>query len=454
MKKILVALMVACMAATCFALPAGAVGNPTTEEELVAALAAAQPGETVTLGGPITLQKAVTVPAGVALDGATYELTANFDSVDTATSAVVYADGNVSNLVVNAAGRVKYAVQAYGAAVSTTLTSVTMKSGKYSGLIVNNGAGASLAGCVFRGNAFSAVELADGADHTGAAPRLTVDDLTDAVTVRTDMAAGAQPSVTVQDNGPVMTVKLVNGQGFFVNNSETMLAAFCNTPGVTNITLAGDVQLTSSLKIAQPIALNGNKHRLILAQDIAGVPQYGNAVTVEADGVQLQNLTVDAAQKAKYAVHVYDAARVLLDGVTMTNGLHNGALVDGSDVTMQNVSFLKNGSGDAGGVEIGKSGGVAGTPKVTLKGTVTSDHPEKVLYVDTAQVPAADVAGVIDNQSSNLVITVNADGTVASVDKQTSQGQQPEEKPQPGTPAPPPAGKPNPQTGVTAQQTK
>ncbi len=449
MKKVLVSLLAVCMAAVLFALPVCAAGNPTTEEELVAALNVAQPGETVTLGASITLKQAVTVPAGVTLDGAGYELTADFDSTDNATSAVVYANGSVSNLKVNAANRVKYAVQAYGAGVSTTLTSVTMQNGKYSGLIVNNGASATLSGCTFSGNVFSAVELADGADHTGAAPSLTVDDLTDAVTVRADLSASTMPSLVVQDKGPVMSAKMANGQVFYVNNSEAMLTALCNTPGVTNIALDGDVQLTSPLKITQPVALNGSKYKLVLTQDITGVPGYGNAVTVEADGVQLQNLTVDAAQKAKYAIHVYNVDNVVLDNVTMENGLYNGALVNGSTVTMQNVSFLKNGDDKVGGIEIGKGNGVTGNPKVTLKGTITSDKLEKVLYVDTAQVPAGDVSKAIDNQSSNLTVTVNADGTVSSVDKNTTP--KPDDKPQGGgSDTASSSGKTNPKTGVKA----
>lgn len=157
MKKTFVLLLALCMAAVFFAVPVFAEGDGNaqpaaapvnTQQALEQALAAAAPaGDTVTLAADITLTAPITVPAKVTLDGAGKTLTANFDSSDdltsAVTSAVVYAYGNVQNLTVNASNRVKYAVQVYGETANVTLTSVAMQNGKYSGLVVNNGASAS-----------------------------------------------------------------------------------------------------------------------------------------------------------------------------------------------------------------------------------------------------------------------------------------------------------------------
>jgi len=454
MKKTFVLLLALCMAAVLFAVPVLAEGDGNaqpvnTQQALEEALAAAAPaGGTVTLEDNITLETPITVPAKVTLDGAGKTLTANFDSSDNLTSAVVYAYGNVQNLTVNASNRVKYAVQVYGETANVTLTNVAMQNGKYSGLVVNNGASASLKGCTFAGNGFSAVELADGKDHSGAAPKLTVDSLTDEVTVRADVSANAQPVLTVEDDKPVLTGK-VNGQTVYANNSEAMLAALCNTQGATEIALGGNINLENPLKITQPVAVNGNGHELTVTKDITGVSGYGNAVTVEADGVKLSNLTVNANNNAKYAVHVYGAQNVTLDKVTAVNGNYNGVLVNGATVTMKDMTFRNNGgSKEMGGIELGKGINVQNTPKVTLEGTVNSDKLDKVLYVDTQQVDAANAAGAIENKTSNLNITVGADGSVTVVDKNAKPDPKPEEKP--STPAPSAPAKANPKTGVKA----
>lgn len=454
MKKTFVLLLALCMAAVLFAVPVFAEGDGNaqpvdTQQALEQALAAAAPaGGTVTLEGNITLTAPITVPAKVTLDGAGKTLTANFDSSDNLTSAVVYAYGNVQNLTVNASNRVKYAVQVYGETANVTLTNVAMQNGKYSGLVVNNGASASLKGCTFAGNGFSAVELADGKDHSGAAPKLTVDSLTDEVTVRADVSANAQPVLTVEDDKPVLTGK-VNGQTVYANNSEAMLAALCNTQGATEIALGGNINLENPLKITQPVAVNGNGHELTVTKDITGVSSYGNAVTVEAGGVTLSNLTVNANNNAKYAVHVYDAQNVKLDKVTAVNGNYNGVLVNGATVTMKDMTFRNNGgSKEMGGIELGKGTNVQNTPKVTLEGTVNSDKLDKVLYVDVKQVGAANAAGAIENKTSNLNITVGADGSVTVVDKNAKPDPKPEEKP--STPAPSAPAKANPKTGVKA----
>lgn len=454
MKKTFVLLLALCMAAVLFAVPVFAEGDGNAQpavntqqalEEALAAAAAAPAGGTVTLEGNITLKTPITVPAKVTLDGARYTLTADTDFNG---SYVVLATGNLSNVTVNAAGMANYAVQVYGETANVTLTNVAMQNGKYSGLVVNNGASASLKGCTFAGNGFSAVELAGGKDHSGAAPKLTVDSLTDEVTVRADVSANAQPVLTVEDGNPVLTGK-VNGQTVYANNSEAMLAALCNTQGATEIALGGNINLENPLKITQPVAVNGNGHELTVTKDITGVSGYGNAVTVEAGGVKLSNLTVNANNNAKYAVHVYGAQNVTLDKVTAVNGNYNGVLVNGATVTMKDMTFRNNGgSKEMGGIELGKGINVQNTPKVTLEGTVNSDKLDKVLYVDVKQVGAANAAGAIENKTSNLNITVGADGSVTVVDKNAKPDPKPEEKP--STPAPSAPAKANPKTGVKA----
>lgn len=456
MKKTFVLLLALCMAAVLFAVPAFAEGEEsalpveariTDESGLKEALSSPKAGSTVTLGGNITLTASVTVPQGVTLEGAGHTLTANFDSKDNMTSAVVYANGSVKNLTVNAASRVKYAVQAYGEGTEAELAGVAMNNGLYSGLLVNNGAKVKTdASCTFTGNHFSDIELANGT------PELTMAALADGVTVRFD---GAQTSALKGlEAVKLLTAENKGGQTVLATNSEASLEAMCNNANmeITKVILGGDVKLTKTLNVTQPIALDGAGYALE-ALDALG---KNHVVNVTAGGVSLKNVTVDASGVGKYAVHVYNVKDVTLEKVTAMNGLYNGVLVNGSTVTMKDMTFNGNGgeNTDRGGIELGKGSSKVGAPKVTLQGTFISDRVEHVIFVDLEQVSKEEVKNAVNSADSNLAIKVNEDGTVTASDKNAQPDPKPEEKPQdkPSAPAPaaPVPAKVNPKTGVKA----
>ena len=237
-------------------------------------------------------------------------------------------------------------------------------------------------------------------------------------------------------------------------NSEASLEAMCNNANIeiTKVTLGGDVTLTKTLNVTQPVALDGAGYTLKAAEQLG----ENHVVNIMAGGVTLQNVTVDAKNVGKYAVHVYNVENVTLEKVTAVNGKFNGVLVNGSTVTMKDMTFRGNGgeNTDRGGIELGKGSGVASAPKVTLQGTFESDRLEHVISVDVKQVSKEEVKNAVNSADSNLVIKVNEDGTVTAEDKNAQPDPKPEEKPQdkPSAPAPAASGsaKANPKTGVKA----
>lgn len=451
MKKTFVLLLALCMAAVLFAVPAFAEGEEgtlpaeariTDESGLREVLGSAQSGSTVTLGDSFELTAPVTVPQGVTLEGAGYALTA---AESFSGNYVVLASGKLTNMTVDANQKVKYAVQAYGEGTEAELADVAMNNGLYSGLLVNNGAKVKTdASCTFTGNHFSDIELANGT------PELTMGALADGVTVRFD---GAQTSALKGlEAVKLLTAENKGGQTVLATNSEASLEAMCNNANmeITKVALGGDVTLTKTLNVTQPIALDGAGYAL-KALDALG---ENHVVNVTAGGVSLKNVTVDASGVGKYAVHVYNVENVTLEKVTAVNGLYNGVLVNGSTVTMKDMTFDKN--GEMGGIELGRGENVPSNPKVTLEGTIDSDKVDKVLYADVQEFldGAADVSAAIENKTSNLNITVGVDGSVTTVDKDAQPDPKPEEKPQdkPSAPAPaaPAPAKANPKTGVKA----
>lgn len=91
-----------------------------------------------------------------------------------------------------------------------------------------------------------------------------------------------------------------------------------------------------------------------------------------AGGVTLQNVTVDAKNVGKYAVHVYNVENVTLEKVTAVNGKFNGVLVNGSTVTMKDMTFRGNGgeNTDRGGIELGKGSGRGQRPEGDAAGNL------------------------------------------------------------------------------------
>ena len=453
MKKTFVLLLALCMAAVLFAVPAFAEGEENTppaeagitdESGLREALSSARPGDTVTLGDNITLEAPVTVPQGVTLDGANKTLMA---AESFSGNYVVLASGKLINMTVDANQKVKYAVQAYGEGTGAELAGVAMNNGLYSGLLVNNGAKVKTdASCTFTGNHFSDIELANGT------PELTMGALADGVTVRFD---GAQISALKGlEAVKLLTAENKGGQTVLATNSEASLAAMCNNANIeiTKVTLGGDVTLTKTLNVTQPVALDGAGYTLKAAEQLG----ENHVVNIMAGGVTLQNVTVDAKNVGKYAVHVYNVENVTLEKVTAVNGKFNGVLVNGSTVTMKDMTFRGNGgeNTDRGGIELGKGSGVASAPKVTLQGTFESDRLEHLISVDVKQGSKEEVKNAVNSADSNLVIKVNEDGTVTAEDKNAQPDPKPEEKPQdkPSAPAPaaPGSAKANPKTGVKA----
>ena len=290
MKKTFVLLLALCMAAVLFAVPAFAEGEESTQPAeagitddsgLREALSSAQPGVTVTLGDDIALTAPVTVPQGVTLDGANKTLMA---AESFSGNYVVPASGKLINMTVDANQKVRYAVQAYGEGTGAELAGVAMNNSLYSGLLVNNGAKVKTdASCTFTGNHFSDIELANGT------PELTMGALADGVTVRFD---GAQTSALKGlEAVKLLTAENKGGQTVLATNSEASLEAMCNNANmeITKVTLGGDVTLTKTLNVTQPVALDGAGYTLKAAEQLG----ENHVVHIIAGGVTLKNATVE-----------------------------------------------------------------------------------------------------------------------------------------------------------------
>lgn len=153
--------------------PAAKIGDKTynTLEE---ALKAAQSGDTIVLQKDVSTG-AVTLPAGVTLDGGNHVITCN---TEIANGAFITATGDnvtIKNATVNVDGKAKHGIQFY-CVKGGKLENVNVMGGKYTAVIVN-GAEVSINGGNLSTNGYAVVEYAMGKNVT-TVPKLTMNNVT------------------------------------------------------------------------------------------------------------------------------------------------------------------------------------------------------------------------------------------------------------------------------------
>lgn len=153
--------------------PAAKIGNETynTLEE---ALKAAKSGDTIVLQKDVSTG-AVTLPAGVTLDGGNHVITCN---TEIANGAFITAAGDnvtIKNATVNVDGKAKHGIQFYKVK-GGKLENVNVMGGKYTAVIVN-GAEVSINGGNLSTNGYAVVEYAMGKNVT-TVPKLTMNNVT------------------------------------------------------------------------------------------------------------------------------------------------------------------------------------------------------------------------------------------------------------------------------------
>ena len=153
--------------------PAAKIGDKTynTLEE---ALKAAKSGDTIVLQKDVSTG-AVTLPAGVTLDGGNHVITCN---TEIANGAFITATGDnvtIKNATVNVDGKAKHGIQFY-CVKGGKLENVNVMGGKYTAVIVN-GAEVSINGGNLSTNGYAVVEYAMGKNVT-TVPKLTMNNVT------------------------------------------------------------------------------------------------------------------------------------------------------------------------------------------------------------------------------------------------------------------------------------
>lgn len=415
MKKLFVAFLCVIMVMVFLPTMAFAAEGAITPEELLEKAVGGKidlGGQTVTLTAPLTVKGDLTISNGTIVGPAGNQKV-----------IIAYAEGDnitLNNVTIKAGEGGDTAILAGNGSVLTAvdLTVDHTQAAKGGAVIVNSGASADFSGKL-------AMNLGQ-ASWYGVNVDAAAADFTDA-TISADTPVATQSVVCVDNTananvtGVVLTKVTTKADGGAVKEqvayvADADLSAFvaAKTAGakdVAEIELLKDVQLADPLFLSETMSLVGNGYTITGPAD-----DNENVVTVTADSVTVQNVTIKTVAANKSALHVYKAKGVVVADVTLdttTTAGGAGMIVNGSEVTVASSIKFINGENTWGGVNVDTKNGDA---SLTFgdKATVTTEGVEKnVIYQDAGQeaatITGAEDAGLVKNEDGSYVKDTTTD---------------------------------------------
>jgi len=160
-----------------------------------------------------------------------------------------------------------------------------------------------------------------------------------------------------------------------LNNLDTVLS---KTQNGDTIDLDSDLIVSHQATLTKTVTLNGNGYTI--SPNFAKTDNDNNsAIGVQANGVTINNLVEDGTNGTNlHGINIFAATGVALNDVTVKNNDRSGVNVNGSTVTVNNITTSGNGWH---GIDVDKAGAV-----LTVNGV--SHHTESVpqIYVDNTGV--------------------------------------------------------------------
>lgn len=449
-KRMLSAFLSMCMMLTM--VPAAFAAEPeqnetysvSTAEALEEAIDQAVAGDTIELTADIEVPNtgvpsygaAVTLPAGVTLDGKDYSISPD-TTWTTAThiiSVVGAAEGTstvIKNLTVTGNNNTKSGIHVYNSK-GVTLKDVTIQNCAEAGLLVN-GSAVTATGLITSGNGWGAVNV----DKQGASLDLEGANLSEDVQVWTE----STPKITI-DSEDFIAVKGIGGnlkgytyyttnmsklgEVYTVNADTNSITVYENIEQAvaanTAINLLKDVEIEQPLNITVPgVTINGNGYDI----DYKGA-ETGSMILVQGNNTALNNVTLNTNGKTNHGVQFYRVEGGSLNGVTVNGGAYTSVLVNGSKVSVTDSTMTPDEKAYAS-IEYGMGGGVTTMPEIELNG-VEGKAGVALVYVDQTTIdnikksdsslanatPAEVVAAINETLTGddNIKLSVGDDGEI------------------------------------------
>jgi len=138
--------------------------------------------------------------------------------------------------------------------------------------------------------------------------------------------------------------------------------------GTGDIELGASFTLTATVDVNRSVTIDG-KGYVITGPPVAPQPK-GHGFTIYANGVTIKNLTITGSGRSNLNFYVVTGG--VVDNVILSNAGSAGMIVNGSQVTITNVTT----SGNAwGGINVDQGGGVTAIPLLTVTNVTTHTSP-------------------------------------------------------------------------------
>lgn len=381
---------------------AGEIIDAETLQEALNTAASAE-NKTVTLTGSITIDKTISIPAGVTLNGGDNTITAASSLRD---HLLEITDGTViiQNLTVDGNGNGKSGIHAYAGSDDNTtveMENITIQNCANAGLLVN-GAAVTVDGLTTSGNTWGAVNVDQGAAEVR--PTFTLRgevDMAEDNKIWSETDSGSNIDLSAVEeklNLVTMETKGKDNKTYYTNleSVNSILTGITqkvegqNDYGEATITLKNDVTVcnpenpgngSAAVTLPNDVTLNGDGNT-IYASDKWNGTNKSHVLRITDGTVEIKNVTIVGNEDTKSGILAWDDPNVsttvnlTLDAVTVQDCGNAALQVNSATVTANNLKT----SGNAwGAVNVDRASGNNNSPSFTLNGEGTDlQEPTKV----------------------------------------------------------------------------
>ena len=398
------------------AAPIYANDGSMTQEEFMEALKGSDPIKDT----KVTLTAPITIAAG---ESEVFE-NVTFDAAGLNGSALtVLGDVTMKNVVINTSDTTKHAVNVWGEGASLTAEDLTIDH-QSSGapIIIGKNTEATLSGAInltLGADSWYGININDGSvvNMEGAALNVETNGDNDTQSVICVDAVEKDATITLPSNSDLSVVETKTDGGAkaaqvaYVNAED--LAAFitaktADNADVTAVTLNSDIELTKSLFISEAMKVDGNGYKFVGTEALG----KDNVVTVTADDVVLNDVTIVTNAANKSGLHVYKAQGVVANDLTVDNtntAGGAGVVVNGADLTLNGTTTITLGENSWGAINVDDKNDVSAlTFGDGAKAVLNGNTEKSFIYVENATsekvIEGAEEAGLVTDANGNYIV--------------------------------------------------
>jgi hypothetical protein len=350
----------------------------TSQDQLLTALAD-EDIQTITIGSDFPVTSSVAINRSVTISGNEKTITGDFVKTSTSNNSVLLVTADnvaIRNLTVDAESHANslHGIHVYQAS-GVTLDSVVARNA-LTGINVND-SDVTVTNVTTSGNLWGGINVDKGtatlnisgdSAHSDVGPAVWKDDNSNTEVAITGNIA-QYTSVEQQVNTTMGTLYYLST----AESEDELVAALANA-AIPTITIGDSFSVTTEVSVNRTVSILGNEKTITASGGLSG-----SVMLVTAPNVTISDLTVDGDDEYVHGIHAYVTTGTTLTDVTLKDNGKSGLLVNGSTVTVTNLTTTGNAWN---GVNVDQGGNVTAPATLTVNGT--SEHDEAdAIWIDS-----------------------------------------------------------------------